>query len=349
MWYVLLHTIVFSLYARAIGFLFASLTVPHYCPIFEHVESYMSTIYSGRQIEIDDESRITLARNTTSWIFYEGYLLGICCSVDDGSVGRSRRFIIWALRRSTLEKFINDLCKKHHVTDVVQVRSYGTYDWNIKTYPSRTVETIFRPAPINDMIADARKFIDSKERYLYLSIPYRRGYLLEGHPGTGKSSCALCLASVLKRPLYFISLTYKNADDDWLIDTVSRVPVGAIILFDDFDRFVPSTTKGVTMTGLLNALDGVVAQTGKIIIIIANDISKIPDVLLRPGRIDRRFSFGLTETDDAADLFERFYGKEYRELFIKNFQSPKSASSIVSYLMQYEDGKNAAENAKNIV
>lgn len=349
MWYMILHTILFSLYARAIGLLFASLTIPFYCPIFEYVETYMSAAYSGRQIEIDDESRITIARNATSWMFYEGYLIGICCSIDESSVGRSRRYILWALRRSTLEKFVTDLSKKHNIIDVVQVRSYSSYDWSIKTYPSRTIESIFRPAPITEMIEDARKFIDSKERYTYLSIPYRRGYLLEGNPGTGKSSCALCLASVLKRPLYFISLTYKNADDDWLIETLSRVPVGAIVLFDDFDRFVPSTTKGVTMTGLLNALDGVVAQTGKIIIIIANDISKIPDVLLRPGRIDRRFTFGLTEAADAVCLFERFHGKEYSDLFLENFESPKSASAIVSYLMLYENGKMAAENAGNIL
>lgn len=348
MLYLFLHTVAFSLYYRLIGMLFASLTVPYYCPVYEHVEAYMSSIYSGRQIEIDEESRFTIARNTTSWINYKGYIFGICSTVEDGASGRSRKFLIWALRRSTLEMFIQDLHKKHNITDVVQVRSCGTYDWIIKTCPIRSVESILPPAPIKEMIVDAEHFINSKDRYAYLGIPYRRGYLLEGLPGTGKSSSALCLAGAIKRPLCFMSLTNKNASDEWLLDMISRVPMGGVILIDDYDRFEPSNNGGVTIGGLLNAIDGVVAQTGKIIIIAANDISKIPDALLRPGRIDRRFSFGLTEKIEAAELFERFHGTEHKELFVKNISSAKSASAIVSFLMRFENGLDAAENAGSI-
>ena len=348
MFYMILHTIAFSLYYRMIGMLFACLTIPYYCPVYEHVETYMSTVYGGRQIEIDDESRITIARNTTSWIFYQGYLLGISCNVEDSTSGRARKYFIWALRRSTLEKFIDDLHKKHNIVDVVQVRMCNTYDWSMKPSPIRALSSILPPAPIKEMIEDAQNFINSKERYSYLGIPYRRGYLLEGLPGTGKSSCALCLAGVLKRPLCFLSLTNKNANDEWLLDMLSRVPIGSIILIDDYDRFVPSHTGGVTIGGLLNALDGVVAQTGKIIIIAANDISMIPEALLRPGRIDRRFTFGLTETYEAAELFERFHGTEYKTEFAKNFSSPRSASAIVSHLMRYEKAIEAAKNAGSI-
>lgn len=346
--YTLLHTFLFSLYYRLIGSLFASLTVPYYCPVYEHVEAYMSSVYTGRQIEIDDESRITIARNATSWIFYKGYLLGIACCSEESPTGRARKYLIWAIRRSTLELFVNDLHKKHNLVDVVQVRTCSTYDWHIKMTPIRPIDSILAPAPINEMIADAQAFINAKERYAYLGIPYRRGYLLEGPPGTGKSSCALCLAGVLKRPLCFMSLTNKNANDEWLLDMLSHVPIGGIVLIDDYDRFTPSTTGGVTIAGLLNALDGVVAQTGKIIIIAANDISNIPDAVLRPGRIDRRFEFGLTHTNEAAELFERFYGHEYKATFANNFESPRSASAIVSHLMRYENAIAAAETAASI-
>jgi len=346
MFYLLLHTVAISFYYKAIGLVFACLTVPYYCTVYEHVEAYMASVYTGRQIEIDDESRITIARNATTWLFYKGYILGITCNLEESTTGgRSRKYFIWALRRSTLELFINDLYKKHNVVDVVQVRTCSTYDWAIKQTPLRPVESILPPAPIKDMIADAEHFINARERYAYLGIPYRRGYLLEGFPGTGKSSCALCLAGVLKRPLCFMSLTNKNATDEWLNEMISRVPVGGIILIDDYDRFEPSTNGGVTIGGLLNVLDGVVAQTGKIIILAANETKHIPEALLRPGRIDRRFTFGLTETAQAVELFERFHGKEYRELFIENFPSPRSASAIVSHLMRYEDAQEAAANA----
>jgi len=349
MFYAIFHTFLFSMYYKILGMMFACLTVPAYCPIYEHIETYMSGIYSGRQIEIDDESRITIARNTTSWIWYNGYLLGICSNFEDNSVGRTRKYFIWAFRRSTLEMFVNDLHKKHSIVDVVQVRTCGSYDWNTKQCPIRTISSILAPAPIKEMIDDAQQFINTKERYAYLGIPYRRGYLLEGPPGTGKSSCALCLAGVLKRPLCFMSLTNKNANDEWLIDMLSRAPIGAIILIDDYDRFVPSHTGGITIAGLLNALDGVIAQTGKIIILVANDISMIPDAVLRPGRIDRRFTFGLTDTSEAAELFERFHGSEHKTTFAKNFLSPRSASAIVAHLMRYECAFEAAKNAGSIL
>lgn len=344
MFYVLLHTVLFSMYYRFIGMLFASLTVPYYSPVYEHVETYIASVYCGRQIELGEESQIIIARNTTSWINYKGYILAICSFVDDVPMGRSRRFMIWALRRTTLEMFINDLHKKHNIVDVVQVRTCSTYDWNTKPCPIRPVESILPPAPIKKMIADAEHFINSKDRYTYLGIPYRRGYLLEGFPGTGKSSCALCLAGAIKRPLCFMSLTNKNASDEWLLDMISRVPVGGIVLIDDYDRFEPSKNGGVTIAGLLNALDGVVAQTGKIIIIAANDISKIPEALLRPGRIDRRFSFGLSNKLEAGELFERFHGKEHKDLFIENFTEPKAAAAIISHLMRYDNGLDAASN-----
>jgi mitochondrial chaperone BCS1 len=355
MFYLLLSTlcstIVFTLYHRVLSMIFACLTIPSYCPVYEHIEEYMANTYSGRQIEIDNESRITIARNAVSWIWYNGQLFCISYIIDEGAHLRMRRFVIWALRRSTLENFVADMYKIHGITDVVQVRTAGTYDWQVKQCPIRPISSILPPAPIDAMIADAQQFVKSRQRYVDLGIPYRRGYLLHGDPGTGKSSCAYALASVLKRPLCFLSLTNKHVNDEWLIDILSRAPSGAIILVDDFDRFVPSTDNtGVTLCGLLNALDGVVAQTGRIVILVANDISRISDAVLRPGRIDRHFHFNLTAVTDATTLFERFHGSEYKDLFAENFghTTVRSAASIVSYLMRYECAHAAAINAGTI-
>lgn len=347
MLYVLISTIVSTLvittYHKALGLVFASLTIPSYCPIYEHVEAFLSSAYAGRQMEMDSESRITIARNATSWMWYEGSLLGISCHVEDvGRVDRARLIYIWALRRATLEHFVHAQRARHGLADVVKVGTCGAYNWHVTTYPMRTVESILAPAPIAAMLDDARKFSTAQQRYADLGIPYRRGYLLIGPPGTGKSSCALCLAGALKRQLCFLSLTGKHANDNWLLDMITTTPTGSVVLFDDFDRFVPSSTSDVTMTGLLNALDGVVAQTGKIIVLVANDISAIPDALLRPGRIDRKFEFELTGTEDATALFDRFHGSTHASQFAGNFPGQRSGAAIVSHLMRYESANDAA-------
>lgn len=354
MFYVLVSTIVSTLvittYHKALGLIFASLTIPSYCPVYEHVEAFLSDAYAGRQMEMDTESRITIARNATSWFWYRGSLLGVGCYVEDAgrSMERNRLIYMWALRRSTLEHFVTAQRARHGLTDVVKVGTCGAYNWHVTTYPMRSISSILAPAPIAAMLDDARQFSMAQQRYADLGIPYRRGYLLVGPPGTGKSSCALGLAGALNRQLCFVSLTGKHANDTWLLDMITSAPVGSVVLIDDFDRFAPSSTNDVTVAGVLNALDGVVAQTGKIVVLVANDISKIPAAILRPGRIDRQFVFGLTDTQDATALFERFHGATHADDFAANFPGPRSAAAIVSHLMRYDSAHAAATHAADI-
>lgn len=347
MYYTLWYTVVFILYNKLIVMCFASLTVPSTCKIYEYIESYMSKKYTGRHLEIDNESRINIARNTITWVRYENKILGVLYYIDDrSSICNKKTYIIWAFRRSTLEDFIVYVTKEYKTSAItVEVRTSSTYDWNIQSHPVRSVSSIVNSAPIVDMISDASKFIADKKRYIELGVPYRRGYLLDGPPGTGKSTSAICLAGQLNRPLCYMSLTGKHANDEWLMEMLSRAPEGAIVLFDDYDRFSASDSQGdgITIGGLLNALDGVVAQTGKIMLLAVNDSSTINDAILRAGRIDRHFTFRLSTKDEACDLFEKFYGSEYIDMFKNNltedFYSP---ASIVSHLIKYDSAKEAA-------
>jgi chaperone BCS1 len=67
---------------------------------------------------------------------------------------------------------------------------WDTYtDWIGNTVPARAITSLFhRPDMIEDLFADVRTFLGAKRMYEDLGIPYRRGYLLSGPPGTGKSS-----------------------------------------------------------------------------------------------------------------------------------------------------------------
>lgn len=61
--------------------------------------------------------------------------------------------------------------------------------WNVsKEKPRRPIETlILEDGMIDNLLADARDFFNSKSWYSAAGIPHRRGYLLYGPPGTGKS------------------------------------------------------------------------------------------------------------------------------------------------------------------
>ena len=75
------------------------------------------------------------------------------------------------------------------------------------------------------ILDDARKFLGRKKWYFERGIPYRRGYLLEGLPGTGKTSLIRAIAGELMLPLYVINLTQDGLSDSAL-RTLMRSTLG---------------------------------------------------------------------------------------------------------------------------
>ncbi len=59
-------------------------------------------------------------------------------------------------------------------------------------------------------MADARDFLASEEWYADRGIPFRRGYLLHGVPGSGKTSLIHAVAGALGLDIYVISLSSKG-------------------------------------------------------------------------------------------------------------------------------------------
>lgn len=63
----------------------------------------------------------------------------------------------------------------------------------------------------------------------------------------------------------------------------------------------------VTLSGLLNALDGIGAQEGRILFATTNKYGALDPALVRPGRMDLHIEFKLASKDQARGLFEAFY------------------------------------------
>ena len=56
----------------------------------------------------------------------------------------------------------------------------------------------------------------------------------------------------------------------------------------------------MSLSGLLNALDGVASQEGRILIMTTNHIEKLDSALIRPGRIDLRLELNYADSELAA-------------------------------------------------
>lgn len=70
----------------------------------------------------------------------------------------------------------------------------------------------------------------------------------------------------------------------------------------------PMRARGeVTLSGLLNALDGVAAQHGRIVVMTSNHPEKLDPALVRPGRIDVKVELDHADDKQIATMFARFF------------------------------------------
>ncbi|KAL8453282.1 hypothetical protein Emag_001948 [Eimeria magna] len=183
------------------------------------------------------------------------------------------------------------------------------------------------------ILADVRRFLSSSSWYLDRGIPYRRGYLLHGPPGCGKSSFVMALAGELKYNICVMNVADPHMTDDRLQYLFATVPPRSLLLLEDIDSAIrrsesaegqqgeqarldrPSLTqlsvnpygaRSVTFSGLLNALDGVVATEERIIFLTTNQPERLPASLIRPGRVDLKVRIGYATPSQLRKQFLRF-------------------------------------------
>ena len=68
------------------------------------------------------------------------------------------------------------------------------------------------------------------------------------------------------------------------------------------------------VAGLLNAVDGVAAQEGRLLFMTTNHIERLSDALIRPGRVDVRLEFTHASQEQIRDFFLNFYQVRYRRI-----------------------------------
>jgi chaperone BCS1 len=179
--------------------------------------------------------------------------------------------------------------------------------------PKRPLESlVLADQTLEDLLDDLRDFYRSAAWYADRGIPYRRGYLLHGPPGTGKTTLVLAVAGDLKLSVAVLSLSNRLMTDESLRAMVDELPVATLLLIEDVDcAFKESRTTsgdtGVTLSGLLNALDGVSSREGRVLFLTTNHPERLDPALVRPGRVDRKIELGYATPDQAGRLFRWYY------------------------------------------
>ncbi|KAK3301695.1 BCS1 N terminal-domain-containing protein [Chaetomium strumarium] len=230
-----------------------------------------------------------------------------------------------------------DKQREAYITVRISKRSYDeSWDTTILR-PLRPLETVHFDERIKDaLVADIENYLDVNTRRFYngRGIPYRRGFLLYGPPGTGKTSLSLALAGRFGLELYLLHMPSVR-DDSVLEKLFTALPPRCLVLLEDIDavgikrrtvRDYDSSDSdddenksdsvddndrvrsNCTLSGLLNVLDGVASQEGRIVLMTSNFAEKLDKALVRPGRVDRMIYLGHISQRSCELMFLRMYG-----------------------------------------
>ena len=174
-------------------------------------------------------------------------------------------------------------------------------------------KALFFPPDTMEHIKECKQWLTSKDWYAERSIPWRRGWLIHGPGGTGKSSLSLAIGKSLGLPIHQYHLS--TLSDQEFVAEWGRMQVPAIVLFEDFDtvfdkREALTEHKSLTFDCILNTISGVSSTDGVFLIVTTNHIEKIDAALgveskhgsisTRPGRIDQVLYLGVTTEDVRA-------------------------------------------------
>lgn len=259
-----------------------------------------------------------------------------------------------------------DLALKAEEGRTIIFTSFGA-EWRPFGYPRRRrpITSVILPDNIGGRILDdVQEFLSNPKWYTDRGIPYRRGYLLHGPPGCGKSSFIQALAGELSLNICLLSLSERGLTDDRLNHLLTVAPERSIILLEDVDacfasrqkeeRSNPNYGNTITFSGLLNALDGVAASEGRILFMTTNHIEKLDPALIRPGRVDVKVSLGHSTKPQIVSLFRNFYPEsdlQTAEIFASLVPEEKFSMAEIQgfFLLNKNDPTLAIQNVDYLV
>uniref|UniRef100_A0A5B7BCZ1 AAA+ ATPase domain-containing protein n=1 Tax=Davidia involucrata TaxID=16924 RepID=A0A5B7BCZ1_DAVIN len=208
-----------------------------------------------------------------------------------------------------------------------------------------TFETLaLEPKKKKEIINDLIQFSKSKEYYRKIGKAWKRGYLLFGPPGTGKSTMIAAMANLLQYDIYDLELTSVKDNTELrklLIDTSSK----SIIMIEDIDcsldltgqrkkkekkkdedkekdpiekaKNEDETKSKVTLSGLLNFIDGLWSACGgeRLIVFTTNYVEKLDPALIRRGRMDKHIELSYCCYEAFKVLVKNYLDLDSHHLF----------------------------------
>lgn len=257
-------------------------------------------------------------------------------TVEKENKDNSLIFLIWAPVSTEAESIflsIMDTVLKEHKQEGPQPEKY-VYVWNVDDesmtwYQSsvrnqRSLDTIYLPADTKRKIQRRiDDFLESRDDYVSLGMPYKLIGLLEGPPGTGKTSLIHALATKYKRDIAILTITSRMTNATFK-KLLAALPQNCFLVIEDIDCLFDGDSYSVSFSTVLNILDGMNTSEGMIVFATTSFSDNLESALVRPGRIDFILPFDFIKETEIQTMLEKFVPSKVSEF-----------PTIVEVLRQY--------------
>ncbi len=169
----------------------------------------------------------------------------------------------------------------------------------------------------DDLVADVTGFFAARETYHRYGVPWKRGILLVGTPGNGKTHAVKALVNALpQRCLYVKSFRGHGDPDEYSIADVftkARRCAPCILVLEDLDSLVTKHNRSF----FLNEMDGFAGNDGILTLATTNHPGKLDQAISRrPSRFDRTYHFDLPKAEVRRAYLEHWNGSLEPEMRI---------------------------------
>lgn len=234
----------------------------------------------------------------------------------------TRRWII-AETRAVAEKFLRAVCEygeEVHGEILVYEDGYWCKDDKLfASIKSATFDNLILPPQLKqELREDFRRFFASREVYERYGIPWKRGALLLGPPGNGKTHAIKALLNELKLPCLYVKSfnSFRKTEQSCLRAVFARARHCApcVVVLEDLDTLVGKKSRAF----LLNELDGFANNHGVAVIASTNHPKKLDAAMLeRPSRFDRKYHFTAPAAPERLAYFKAWNQTLQAELQLK--------------------------------
>lgn len=287
------------------------------------------------------------------------YIRSICITydnVDNLLKFKKDALELWNLFTKKISLNSKTTIKKY----LYEISSYSAY-WNcIGEVNKINKDTLFlKENEKENLFNNIDNFINSKEDYQKFNINYKMNILLYGIPGSGKTKTALTIASHINTNIGILPFTH-NLTDTLLISGINDLQTMdvKVVVFEDIDciftdRKKNDTSKNnITLSGLLNILDGISRNEDIIIIMTANEIEAFDNALLRSIRMDIIIEYDYANKYQLYNFFKYYRPQITDEEFNKLYKfieyKKVTLADLQKYLFNNRNNKSILDNIDDL-